>query len=376
MNKKTQIVFVNQSSGYLMIDIIGAFKDEYDERILMTGFLNPRNKTLDATVKVEKLISYDRSSTIKRIFTWVGAFLKILFLIKFKYPKAHLFLVSNPPFTAWIPLFCKNSYDILIYDIYPDALVEFGYFKKDSWIIRKWEKINREVYTKARKISTITNGMQERIAKYVNKDEINVVPIWTDNSFLKPIPKSDNVFLKKHQIEDKFIVMYSGNMGKSHPVEVLIELAIQFQNKTEVFFLLIGGGDKYREMEALIAKNKLQNIKILPWQDTKTLPFTLSGADLALVTVGNEASDLSIPSKTYNLMSVGTPILCIAPQNSALARLVENEKIGEVFQNSDLQSIVDFIQKSMINFEFLNYYKRNALKASLNYTPCNTTKFI
>ena len=376
MNKKTQIVFVNQSSGYLMIDIIGAFKDEYDERILMTGFLNPRNKTLDATVKVEKLISYDRSSTIKRIFTWVWAFLKILFLIKFKYPKAHLFLVSNPPFTAWIPLFCKNSYDILIYDIYPDALVEFGYFKKDSWIIRKWEKINREVYTKARKISTITNGMQERIAKYVNKDEINVVPIWTDNSFLKPIPKSDNVFLKKHQIEDKFIVMYSGNMGKSHPVEVLIELAIQFQNKTEVFFLLIGGGDKYREMEALIAKNKLQNIKILPWQDTKTLPFTLSGADLALVTVGNEASDLSIPSKTYNLMSVGTPILCIAPQNSALARLVENEKIGEVFQNSDLQSIVDFIQKSMINFEFLNYYKRNALKASLNYTPCNTTKFI
>ena len=55
---------------------------------------------------------------------------------------------------------------------------------------------------------------------------------------------------------------------------------------------------------------------------------------------------------------------------------MENEKIGEVFQNSDLQSIVDFIQKSMINFEFLNYYKRNALKASLNYTPYNATKFI
>ena len=61
--------------------------------------------------------------------------MKILFLIKFKYPKAHLFLVSNPPFTAWIPLFCKNSYDILIYDVYPDALVEFGYFKQNSWII-------------------------------------------------------------------------------------------------------------------------------------------------------------------------------------------------------------------------------------------------
>lgn len=376
MYKKKQIVFVNQSAGYLMIDIIDAFKDEYEERILLTGFLNPRNKILDATVKVEKLIPYDRSSTFKRMFTWVGAFLKILFLIKFKYPKAHLFLVSNPPLTAWVPLFCKNSYDILIYDVYPDALVEFGYFKQDSWIIKKWENINRRMYAKARKISTITSGMKERIAKYVNKNKVNVVPIWTDNSFLKPIPKSENVFLKTHQIEDKFIVMYSGNMGKAHPVEIIIELALQFQNNTEIFFLLIGGGDRYKEMEVLIAKKNLQNIKILPWQDTKTLPFTLSGADLALVTVGNEASDLSIPSKTYNLMSVGTPILCVAPQNSALARLVENEKMGEIFQNSDLQNIVDFIQKSKINFEFLNYYKSNALKASLNYTPYNATKFI
>ena len=126
-------------------------------------------------------------------------------------------------------------------------MVEFGYLKKDSWIIKKWENINRKVYAKARKISTITNGMQERIAKYVNKQEVNVVPIWTDNSFLKPIPKSENAFLKTHQIEDKFIVMYSGNMGKSHPVEVLIELAIQFQNKTKIFFLLISESDSMKE---------------------------------------------------------------------------------------------------------------------------------
>lgn len=372
---KKQIVFVNQSAGYLMIDIIDTFKDSYEERILMTGFLNPRNKTLDATVKVEKLISYDRSSTIKRIFTWVWAFLKILFLIKFKYPKAHLFLVSNPPFTAWIPLFCKNSYDILIYDIYPDALVEFGYFKKDSWIVKKWENINRKVYAKARKISTITNGMQERIAKYVNKQEVNVVPIWTDNSFLKPIPKLENAFLKKHQIEDKFIVMYSGNMGKSHPVEILIELAIQFQNKTEIFFLLIGGGDKYREMEVLIAKNKLQNIKILPWQDTKTLPFTLSGADLALVTVGNEASDLSIPSKTYNLMSVGTPILCVAPKEAALSKLVDSENIGGVFESNEIKEIKNFVMKCLNNKEAFNMFTKNSLDLSLKYSSKNSQFF-
>jgi glycosyltransferase involved in cell wall biosynthesis len=375
MKKNKQILFVNQSAGYLMIDIIDAFKDEYEERILLTGFLNPRNKKLDDSVKVEKLIAYDRTSSIKRIFTWFFAFIKALILIKFKYPKAHLFLVSNPPFTSWIPFFCKNSYDILVYDIYPDAFVEFGYFKKDSWIIKKWESTNRKVYGKARKISTITHGMQERLTKYVSKDRVDVVPIWTDNSFLKPIPKSENIFLKTHQIEDKFIVMYSGNMGKAHPVEILVQLAMHFKNNTAVFFLLIGGGDKYSDLEAQIIKIKLRNIKIMPWQDTSILPLTLSGADLALVTVGNEASDLSIPSKTYNLMSVGTPILCVAPPNAALAKLVVSEKIGVVFQNEDLLSMINFIEKSVNETEFLLNFRSNSLKASLNYTSENAKQF-
>ncbi|MDG1279214.1 MAG: glycosyltransferase family 4 protein [Algoriphagus sp.] len=376
MSEKKQIVFVNQSAGYLMIDIIDAFKDNYDERILLTGFLNPRNKKLDDTVKVEKLITYDRSSSVKRIFTWFWAFIKALFLIRFKYPKAHLFLVSNPPFTALIPLFCKNSFDILVYDIYPDAFVEFGYFKKDSWIIKIWESINIKVYQKARKISTITDGMQERLTKYVTNDKVNVVPIWTDNSFLKPIPKSENSFLKTHQIEDNFIVMYSGNMGKAHPVEILVHLANHFQINTNIFFLLIGGGDKYKYLEASISKKKLRNIKIMPWQDANLLPFTLSGADLALVTVGNEASGLSIPSKTYNLMSVGTPILCVAPKESALSNLVEVEKIGVVFQENELQNMIQFIDGILSDKNQLMAFRMKAVESSLKYISLNAIKFL
>lgn len=368
---KKQIVFVNQSAGYLMIDIIDAFKNDFEERVLLTGFLNSRNKKLDGTVKVEKLIAYNRSSSVKRIFTWFLGFLKAVYLIKCKYPKAHLFLVSNPPFTAWIPLLCKNSFDILVYDIYPDAFVEFGYLQKDSRIIKKWEGINRKVYDKARKITTITDAMRERLTKYVNKDRVNVVPIWTDNSFLKPMPKSENPFLKTHQIEDKFIVMYSGNMGKSHHVEVIVDLALKCQGQSELFFLLIGGGDKFKEMELLIQSYRLSNIKILPWQDTSLLPFTLSGADLALVTVGNEASDLSIPSKIYNLMSVGTPILCVAPIEAALSKLVSSENIGRVFESNEIENVINFIMKCKNDREAYNKLSNNSLNLSLKFSCKN-----
>lgn len=376
MISKKQVVFVNQSAGYLMIDIIAAFAEVAEERILMTGYLNPRNNALDAVVKVEKLASYDRSSSFRRLTTWVMAFVKTLFLIKFKYPKAHLFLVSNPPFSSLIPLFCKNTYDLLVYDIYPDALVEFKYFKEKSWIIRMWEQANRKVYSQAHNVYTITEGMKARLSKYIEADAIRVVPVWTDNHFLQPIMKKQNVFLKKHHLQDKFIVMYSGNMGKSHPVEILVELANRMQDIINLHFLLIGGGDKYRALELRISELKLENISIMPWQPTQDLPFTLSAADLALVTVGREASDLSIPSKTYNLMSAGIPIICIAPKSSALAKLVLNESLGEVFESNQVDLVEDFIKKHQLQPLLLEKLAENALIASEKYSVENAKQFL
>lgn len=375
MTQNKQIVFVNQSAGYLMIDIVDAFKDIYDDRILMTGFLNPRNKNLDKNVKIIKIASYNRSSAFKRLLSWFFGFFKALVIIKFKYPKAHLFLVSNPPFSFWIPLFCKNTFDLLVYDIYPDALVEFGYFKPNAWFVKKWENANRKVFLRANKIVTLTEGMQQRLTKYVDINKIQIIPIWTDNAFLKPIPKSENSFLKAHQLQDKFVIMYSGNMGKSHPVEILVQLAKHFHDNPHFFFLLIGGGDKYKELETSIDQNNLKNIKILPWQEAKLLPFTLSGADLALVTVGNEASDLSIPSKTYNLMSVGTPILCVAPKEATLARLVEAEKIGRVFEPQELYEIVKFINDCIKTPTDYKILVDNALILSANYSSKNAQLF-
>lgn len=379
MNKlstKNQIVFVNQSAGYLIIDIINAHIDEFEERILLTGFLHPRNNPLDKTVKIEKLIRYQSNSIFKRIFSWAWALIQIIIIVKFKYPKAHLVLFSNPPLTICIPFICNNSFDIVVYDIYPDTLVEFGYFKPNNWIIKKWETANRKMFAKANKIVTLTDGMKNRLSNYVDEIKIKVVPIWTDNAFLKPIKKAENTFLINNQLQNKFVVMYSGNMGKSHPVELLIELADYFQESNKICFLLIGGGEKYKSLEISIQKKELKNIKILPWQDTLLLPYTLSGADLAFVTVGSEASDLSIPSKTYNLMSVGTPILCVAPKLSALANLIDSENMGSVFQEDDFLGMVEYINKCIEDIEFHENLRQNALKASLNYTPLNAHKFL
>ncbi len=74
-------------------------------------------------------------------------------------------------------------------DVYPDAFVEFNLLSKDSFLVKLWSKVNRKVFPSAEKIYTLTEGMKDRLSNYVDPNKIKVVPVWSDNNFLKPFQK-------------------------------------------------------------------------------------------------------------------------------------------------------------------------------------------
>ncbi len=375
MPNSDSIVFVNQNAGYLMIDIINAHAQQYRHRTLITGKLNQRNIPLDQTVKIKKIITYNRTSGIKRLFTWSWGFIQILWIVKTQHRKSDLFIVTNPPFAGLTPMFCKNKFTLLIYDVYPDALVAYNFFRERSAIIRVWKNINRMVFTKAKKIFTISEGMKKVLSQYIKEDKITIVPVWTDNNFLKPVPRPGNFFIRNQQLENKFLIIYSGNLGYSHNIEVLIEIASNI-NDNDIFFLIIGEGDKKLLIKELIDKNKLTNCRLLPWQEFDMLPYTLSAADIAVVTLDKGASMLSVPSKTFNLMSAGAPLLCIAEANSELAVLVQQYQLGKCFSASKIDEMIDFIRLVKSNKVYHESLKQNTLKASINFGPENVFKFV
>lgn len=373
--KEREIVLVNQDSGYLMIDIANAYVDNGFSVSLITGRLVQRNIPLHYSIKISKIICYDRSSTFKRVFTWSLATLQILFLIWFKYRNKHLMIVSNPPFAPLIPLVVKNRFSLLIYDVYPNALVEYNILKEKSFLIRKWKESNRIIFKKALKIFTISEGMKNVLTQYVEPNKIKVIPIWTDNTFLKPIAKENNPFIIEQGLEDKFIIMYSGNLGKTHNIEVMIELAEELSEQP-YFFIIIGGGEQYGSIKKIIEYKELKNIMLLPWQPTEILPFTLAAADIGVVSLGLEASNLSIPSKTYNLMSVGIPILSIADPNSELAKLVESKELGKNFKNNQISEMKNFIKLLNKDKVKMDLYIESSLLSSKSFDPKNAYKFI
>lgn len=374
---KKSIVFINQSSGYLMIDIINAHVPHYDELVLLTGFLNPRETPLDKKVKVKKGMTYRRSSSIKRLLTWVIFWLQSIFYVFVKYRKSKLYFVSNPPLNTFTAKWVKRDFAFLIYDIYPEALAKNNIISQNSKLYKFWENSNNAVYRKAKSIFTLSQGMKT-LMKLSEQDgkKVRVVPVWTNNRFFEDIPSENNRFIDKHNLKDKFVVSYSGNLGRTHPVEKIIDLAQKLKKDKDIIFLIIGEGDKKKQLLQKQKELSLPNLMILDFQPTPLFPHVLAASHIGVVTLESDAADLSVPSKTYNLMSAGKPILSISNSTSELSNIVEGHQIGKNFSEYQIKEMKDFILKLKNDRPMYRNFAVNSKKTSLEFSPDNANEMI
>ena len=240
-----QVVILDQASGYLQIDMLEAYQSRYEERSIVAATIVERGTPLSKEVKWHKTIKYNRSSALKRIYTWLIATIQMTWVVATRYRKAHVVAITNPPFSIYVPwLLGVRSYDIIVYDAYPDALVNFGYTQKGSFIYRLWSRLNQKAFRRAHRIFTLTNGMKELLFDYIeDSSKIEVVHLWSDAGDFKNVLSADNQIIAKTNSHNKFCLVYSGNLGLTHPVEKLIELA-EFLDPRKFSIIIIGGGAK------------------------------------------------------------------------------------------------------------------------------------
>lgn len=372
------VLLANQSTGYLMVDIVNAYVNSgaYDKVELFAGQINIRPSVPDSSVHVIKTIKYNKDSTIKRLFTWIGAFVHLLFVVWSRGKNCHLVLVSNPPLNVFIPLFTHKRFSFVVYDLYPDSLFSQGFVKKDSAIGRWWINQNKKVFSKADCVFTLSEDMKRAVAQYVSDDKIRIVYNWAHNEHMKPVEKRENKFLKDLDLQDKFIVLYSGNMGMTHDIDVLVEVANKIKNNTHIYFLFIGEGAKKPIIEQKIKDYKLDNCLVLPFQPLEILPYSMGAADVAVVTTDAKQSGLSVPSKTYAYLATGAALLCLADEKTELGRLTRENNVGLCFDSNQIEAIADFIEKIEKDPNLLADYKYNSRKTSLLYSPENAKQYV
>jgi glycosyltransferase involved in cell wall biosynthesis len=370
-----KIVFINQATGYLTIDIIHEFVDEFECIALIAGSIRVQEVELSKKVKCIRIVKYNRGSPAKKLFSWLWATIQIFILLLFRFKRYEVFYVTVPPTAYLLSLLLPNKFSILVFDIYPESLKIFK-IKDTNLIFRLWAKCNRIVFKKAHRIFTLSSGMKSVLSRYVSQEKIHVINYWSGLSEIKPVPKSINPFIIAQSLPGKFIIEYSGNIGYTHNVETLLEIAEKLKDDPQIVFLIIGRGERFHTIKDLINIKELNNCRLLPFQPDSEIQNSLSAADLSVVILDERVASYSIPSKTYNLLAIGSSFLVIGSQDSDLAKFAEDFRIGKSFSQADITGMVEFIKELKENPEKNVYYKDNALKASHNFTCQNARNYL
>lgn len=370
-----KLLIVNQSAGYLTIDVANAFAGQYDEVVLLYGQIRVSERKPLGNVRLQKTIPYGRTGMLQRLITGAFFSLHFLFLVLLKYRRYDVVYYTNPPFSYWCTMLLPNRFMVVVFDIFPDALKLLNINTKNPFY-KAWARVNKRVFARADKIITLSQGMKLQLSAYVDSDKIQVVPVWAASEAFRPIKKTENPFVKEHGLGEKFIVMYSGNMGAGHNMEAIIEMAVITREHKDVFYLLIGEGHKKEMLVSVKKRDQLENVGFMTWQEAAVLPFSLAAADVAVVTQHAETAQLSVPSKTFNYMAAGAPLLCITNQHSELAALVEQYGNGEAFSGENVQEMADFVLKLKNDPGLRTAISGRSLLAAKDFKYDNAQKYV
>lgn len=319
-------------------------------------------------------IGKEHGNIIQRLIFGLFYFFNAL-LYTFKNRRNFDLIISttNPPFIGLIPSIIKKiPFLLIVHDIYPDTPIRLGLLSKNSPIVWVWKKINNKIYKSVNRAIVIGTDMEQIIKQKLHKRDhykITLIHNWSDSEQIHAIPENENLFLKNHpQLKNKKILLYSGNMGRTHNIEVILQAAQDLGYRDDVAFVFIGGGHKRKIVENHIHNCTVQNVTLLPYQPFEMLGHVLSSATLSFVCLDKEFSGLSVPSKSYGIMASKTPLIGILDNQSEIAQTILKYNCGIVHNVDTSIKLSDSIESLLSNPTILSQYSENSLEAFLtNY---------
>lgn len=233
-------------------------------------------------------------------------------------------------------------------DIFPDSLVNAKMTKKGSVIWKIGRKIEDFTYSNADKIIVISEDFKRNIMeKGVPEEKIVVIPNWVDTDAVVPVKREENVLFERYGLDrSKFYICYSGNVGHSQNLQLLLDAAKAIQaDLPQVHFVIIGEGAAKETLAKLVEEEKLSNMTLLPFQPYEDIAHVFSLGDAGLIISKPGIGGSSVPSKTWSVMAAQRPVLASFDADSALAKLISETGCGIVAQAGEKDALVSAIRK-------------------------------
>jgi glycosyltransferase involved in cell wall biosynthesis len=259
-----------------------------------------------------------------------------------------LLVTTAPPFLPLLGylayLLFRIPYICILYDLYPDIAIALGVLSKRHWLAQLWENLNQKIWRNAQTIVVLSPAMKQQVLASCPEiaEKVSVIHSWSDPDWIVPIAKQENWFAWKYNLVTKFTVLYSGNLGRCHDMDTILEAAKLLQDEP-IQFVCIGAGAKRDNLIEQVKQLGLNNFLFLPYQDKHILPHSLTACDLSLVTVDERTENLVTPSKLYSALASERPIAAICSQDSYLRELISEADCGVAFENGDSNGLAQFI---------------------------------
>ncbi|MGY8685026.1 glycosyltransferase family 4 protein [Bradyrhizobium sp. UFLA05-153] len=261
-----------------------------------------------------------------------------------------VFCVTTPftlPYTVLLAARLRGAKTILlIYDLYPEALEAAGMVRSNSLAVRLIRFANTLLFRRLDAIVVIGRDVPPLIERYrgVVADQLHFIPNWA----LIPIGyrKTDPANHFRAPDPSRFIVGLSGNLGFTHDPVTVFEAARLLRDETDIHFILSGWGVGWNVLNELHAKDRLENVTILkPVLEDELVEF-LSAADLWVIPYRRHVAGVSIPSRLYNILAVGRPVVVASEANSEGALVLREEAIGWVIPSENPAELARAIREA------------------------------
>ncbi|MBW4481612.1 MAG: glycosyltransferase family 4 protein [Tildeniella torsiva UHER 1998/13D] len=207
-------------------------------------------------------------------------------------------------------------------DILPEAAVQTGLLT-NPWAIRLFEVLEKFAYQNATRITVIAQGFRDNLlAKGVPDAKMVPVSNWVDVDFIAPRPQSSSEFRRRHGLQDKFVVLYTGNIAETQGVRTAIRAARALRAYPDIQMVIVGEGKQLEALDRFRQQLGLTNVSLLPFVPRAELPDMLAAADVGLILQKHGVVGFNMPSKTQVLLASGRPILASVPAHGTAAQAV------------------------------------------------------
>ncbi|MBN3880420.1 MULTISPECIES: glycosyltransferase family 4 protein [unclassified Nostoc] len=224
-------------------------------------------------------------------------------------------------------------------DILPEAAVHVGLLK-NKLLIQLFTLLEKFAYRSASKISVIADGFVENLrAKGVEAHKIVQIPNWVDVNFIRPLPKENNPFRAAHNLNGKFVVLYSGNIALTQGLESVVKAASVLRHIPDIVFVIVGEAKGLQRLQQECLNCGADNVLLLPFQPRKDLPQMLAAADVGLVVQKKNVVSFNMPSKIQVLLASGGALVASVPDNGTAARAIRQSGGGVIVPPEDPQAL-------------------------------------